>query len=138
MLLSWVGLETFGLVGVGMAFLGLYVFHSIMIYGVVRSMSGFRWQPANLRLIAMGILATAVALWARLSLAEPWGDGCWTGVGNADRSVLSAGPHAHPRAGAHRPLSPPGDGLAAGCDGDVPPAREVPCRPLITGIRRVE
>ncbi len=78
-LLSWVGLETFGLVGVGMAFLGLYIFHSIMIYGVVRSMSGFRWQPANLRLIAMGILTTAVALWARLSLAEPWA----TGVGLA-------------------------------------------------------
>ena len=76
-LLSWLGLETFGLVGVGMAFLGLYIFHSIMMYSVVRSMSGFRWQSSNVRLIAVGVITTSVALWARLSIPEPWA----TGVG---------------------------------------------------------
>jgi enterobacterial common antigen flippase len=45
--LSWVCLKSFGLNGVGIAFFGSYVFHGLMIYPVVRRLSGFRWSSAN-------------------------------------------------------------------------------------------
>jgi PST family polysaccharide transporter len=45
--LSWICLRSFGLNGVGMAFFGSYVFHGLLIYPIVRSLSGFRWSVAN-------------------------------------------------------------------------------------------
>ena len=45
--LSWVCLKSFGLNGVGIAFFGSYVFHGLMIYPIVRRLSGFRWSSAN-------------------------------------------------------------------------------------------
>ena len=47
--LSWVCLRYFGLNGTGIAFFGSYVFHGLMIYPVVRWLSGFRWSLANTR-----------------------------------------------------------------------------------------
>ncbi len=47
--LSWLCLRSFGLNGVGMAFFGSYVFHGIMIYPIVRHLSGFRWSAANIK-----------------------------------------------------------------------------------------
>ena len=41
--LSWLAVCSFGLNGAGMAFFGSYVFHGLMIYPVVRRLSGFRW-----------------------------------------------------------------------------------------------
>jgi enterobacterial common antigen flippase len=41
--LSWMCIARFGLTGAGMAFLGSYVFHGLMVYVVVRHMQGFRW-----------------------------------------------------------------------------------------------
>jgi enterobacterial common antigen flippase len=45
--LSWVFLREFGLNGTGMAFFASYVFHALMIYPIVRWLSGFRWSAAN-------------------------------------------------------------------------------------------
>jgi PST family polysaccharide transporter len=45
--LSWICLQSFGLNGAGIAFFGSYVFHGLMIYPVVRRISGFRWSAAN-------------------------------------------------------------------------------------------
>jgi enterobacterial common antigen flippase len=47
--LSWVCVRSFGLNGAGIAFFGSYVFHGIMIYPVVRWLSGFRWSAANIQ-----------------------------------------------------------------------------------------
>lgn len=47
--LSWICLKLFGLNGAGIAFFGSYVFHGLMIYPVVRWLSGFRWSDANKR-----------------------------------------------------------------------------------------
>ncbi len=71
-LLGWFGLKLFGLVGSGMAFLGLYIFHWCMILVVVRRISGFSWSPANLHLSLLGVGTVAATLWMRLSLPEPW------------------------------------------------------------------
>ena len=39
----------FGLTGATMAFFGLYIWHGILIYVIVRRLSGFRWSAANRR-----------------------------------------------------------------------------------------
>jgi len=45
--LSWLCVSSFGLEGAGMAFFGSYVFHGLMIYPVVRRLSGFRWSTES-------------------------------------------------------------------------------------------
>jgi PST family polysaccharide transporter len=45
-----VGGNRFGLKGAGMAFFGTYIFEWLIIYAVVRSLSGFRWSAANKRI----------------------------------------------------------------------------------------
>ena len=45
--LAWWCVRTFGLNGAGMAFFGSYVFHILMIYPIVRKLSGFRWSAEN-------------------------------------------------------------------------------------------
>jgi PST family polysaccharide transporter len=47
--LVWVCVRAFDLNGAGMAFFGSYVFHGLMIYPIVRRLSGFRWSAANKR-----------------------------------------------------------------------------------------
>jgi antigen flippase len=39
----------FGLTGATMAFAGLYIWHGILIYVIVRRLTGFRWSAANRR-----------------------------------------------------------------------------------------
>jgi PST family polysaccharide transporter len=48
--LAWVFVTRFGLNGSGAAFLGLYLWQGVLIYIVVRRLSGFRWSLENLRL----------------------------------------------------------------------------------------
>ena len=45
--LSWLFLGWFGLNGTGIAFFGSYVFHVVLIYCIVRRLSGFRWSAEN-------------------------------------------------------------------------------------------
>ncbi|WP_204310238.1 polysaccharide biosynthesis C-terminal domain-containing protein, partial [Enterobacter cloacae] len=42
--LAWILVPRVGLVGAGMAFFGLYIWHGILIYVLVNRMSGFRWS----------------------------------------------------------------------------------------------
>jgi PST family polysaccharide transporter len=48
--LAWLLVPRFGVIGAGAAFFGLYVWHSVLIYLVVRRLTGFRWSSANLKL----------------------------------------------------------------------------------------
>ena len=45
--LTWVCVDAFGVVGAGLAFFGSYLFHLILIYPIVRRLSGFRWSLQN-------------------------------------------------------------------------------------------
>jgi enterobacterial common antigen flippase len=45
--LAWICVRLFGLNGAGIAFFGSYVFHGILIYPIVRQLSGFRWSKAS-------------------------------------------------------------------------------------------
>ena len=44
---AWLGVHFFGLNGTGIAFFAGYAFYWVLIYLIVRSVSGFRWSPAN-------------------------------------------------------------------------------------------
>jgi enterobacterial common antigen flippase len=45
--LTWICVRSFGLVGAGIAFFASYVFHALMIFPIVRRLSGFRWSLEN-------------------------------------------------------------------------------------------
>lgn len=45
--LTWLCVKRFGLNGAGIAFFGSYVFHGLIIYPIVRGLSGFRWSAEN-------------------------------------------------------------------------------------------
>jgi len=47
--LTWFCVQAFGLAGAGIAFFASYVFHGLMIYPIVRRLSGFRWTGENRR-----------------------------------------------------------------------------------------
>ncbi|WMT92838.1 O-antigen translocase [Pelagibacterium sp. H642] len=55
LLVPWLGVD-----GAGIAFLGLYAWHSMLVYLVVRSLSGFRWNRGNIRLGGVYFAATAL------------------------------------------------------------------------------
>ena len=57
--LSWLCVKSFGLNGAGMAFFGSYIFHGLMIYPIVRGVSGFHWSVANRQtgLIVLALIA---------------------------------------------------------------------------------
>ncbi len=44
---SWICVRSFGLNGAGIAFFASYIFHWLLIYPIVRRLSGFRWSAAN-------------------------------------------------------------------------------------------
>ncbi len=45
--LAWICVRLFGLNGAGIAFFGSYVFHGLLIYPIVRRLSGFRWSAES-------------------------------------------------------------------------------------------
>ncbi|HYZ82793.1 MAG TPA: O-antigen translocase [Bryobacteraceae bacterium] len=48
--LTWILIEAIGLDGAGIAFFGAYVFHGVLIYVLVRRLTGFRWTRENTKL----------------------------------------------------------------------------------------
>lgn len=59
--LAWLLVKLFGLTGAGAAFAGLYVWHGILTYVIVRQLSGFRWSASNLT-IGVVFLTAAMAV----------------------------------------------------------------------------
>lgn len=57
--LAWACVSTFNLKGAGIAFFGSYIFHVLMIYVIVRRLSGFRWSSANMQtsFLFLGLIA---------------------------------------------------------------------------------
>ncbi|MEQ1955514.1 O-antigen translocase [Mesorhizobium sp. CN2-181] len=69
--LAWFLVGQFGLVGAGIAFFGLYVWHGVLIYWISRRLSGFRWSGVNMMLAMAYLLAAALVLSAFYML-PPW------------------------------------------------------------------
>jgi enterobacterial common antigen flippase len=57
--LAWQCVHWFGVQGAGIAFFGSYVFHVLLIYPLVRRLSGFQWSASNVRTAAVLALMTA-------------------------------------------------------------------------------
>jgi enterobacterial common antigen flippase len=47
--LSWLLVSRYGVAGAGMAFFGSYVFHALLVYPIVRRMTGFSWTRDSAR-----------------------------------------------------------------------------------------
>lgn len=60
----------FGVVGAAMAFGGLYLWHSVLIYAIVRRMSGFRWSEVNRKLGSVLMFSIVMVFCAFLSLPD--------------------------------------------------------------------
>jgi PST family polysaccharide transporter len=58
--LSLIFLRYFGLNGAGIAFFGSYIFHGLIIYLIVRQLSGFRWSSANRQTALLFLISIAV------------------------------------------------------------------------------
>jgi enterobacterial common antigen flippase len=66
--LAWVCISSFGLNGVGIAFFGSYIFHVLMIYFMVRQLSGFRWSRANIQTSFLFLVLIVVVFFSYYAL----------------------------------------------------------------------
>jgi antigen flippase len=73
--LAWLLVNRFGAVGAGEAFFGLYVWHSLLIYLIVRRLTGFRWSPENRRLGLQFLPVTALVFTGFYFLPFAWAAG---------------------------------------------------------------
>lgn len=71
--LVWLGMSLFGLVGTGMAFLGMYLFCWLLVFLVTRKLSGFRWSNEILRLSAYFVPVVVAVFLVVCLLPMPWG-----------------------------------------------------------------
>ncbi len=62
--LAWICVSQFKLNGAGIAFFGSYIFHVLMIYMIVRRLSGFRCSSANLHTNILFQSLIVVVFWA--------------------------------------------------------------------------
>ena len=76
--LSWFLVSSHGVRGAGMAFFGSYVFHVLLIFPIVRHMTGFAWSKENVRTALVGL--QGVASWPFSGLhpqsPPPWAFCC--------------------------------------------------------------
>jgi PST family polysaccharide transporter len=85
---AWLMVPFIGLAGAGAAFFILYVCHTIVIYALVRRLSGFRLSPDNRRAATFTIMG-AVGLFVS-SLTLPFGPAMALAIGVvATASVIS-------------------------------------------------
>lgn len=60
LLFAWLGMASFGVTGIGMAFLAMNVTYAVLIFTVVRRYYGFTPSGTNIRLLSVFTTATAV------------------------------------------------------------------------------
>ena len=88
--LAWLLVSKFGRVGAGMAFFGLYVWHGVLIYVIVRRLTGFRWSAANSGHVLIFLPASGLVFCAFSCLAAMAGHGDWLRCGRSKRALLAA------------------------------------------------
>jgi antigen flippase len=66
--LGFILIRYFGLAGATMGFFGLYVWHGLLVYVIVRKLSGFRWSAETRRTALMYLCVLAVVFSAFLAL----------------------------------------------------------------------
>jgi PST family polysaccharide transporter len=73
--LAWVLVQRFGHRGAGMAFFASYVFHGLMLYPIVRSLTGFRWSDSTRRTGLVFLSSVAAVFCAFQTLPQAWAIG---------------------------------------------------------------
>src|ERR1700730_3311320 len=68
--LAWVCVTVFALNGAGIAFFGSYIFHVLMIYLIVRRLSGFEWSSENIRVGLLFILFVGLVFCSFVELPD--------------------------------------------------------------------
>src|SRR4029077_1423392 len=68
--LAWVCVTVFALNGAGIAFFGSYIFHVLMIYLIVRRLSGFEWSSENIRVGLLFILFVGLVFGSFVELPD--------------------------------------------------------------------
>jgi O-antigen/teichoic acid export membrane protein len=69
--LVWICVPRFGLNGAGIAFFGSYLFHWLLIYPIVRCVSGFRWSRENWQLGFLVLACVAAVFYGSNVLPQP-------------------------------------------------------------------
>ena len=69
--LVWLAVPSYGVTGAGIAFFGSYAFHGLIIYPVVRRLTGFRWSPAPAR-ACLVFLVLVTVVFVGFSALPPW------------------------------------------------------------------
>ncbi|MGO4440692.1 O-antigen translocase [Rhizobium sp. RAF56] len=69
--LAWILVAKFGLSGAGAAFFGLYVWHTVVIYFIVRRLTGFRLSLAN-RKLGLIFLTSSGLVFCSVQLLPVW------------------------------------------------------------------
>ncbi len=98
--LLWIGIRLWGLPGTGVAFFGLYVYYSVLMYFVARRLAGFAWSIPNTRLALIAIPTVAFVFAAPAVLPSPWhfiAAGAATAAASvySFRTLLSLSGHQH-------------------------------------------
>ena len=58
---TWLCLHWIGLSGAGIAFFGSYILHGLLLYPIVRRLTGFRWSTANVKAGSIYMILTVFA-----------------------------------------------------------------------------
>jgi antigen flippase len=76
--LAWVCVSAYGLKGAGIAFFGSYVFHVLMVYVIVRKLSGFRCSTENIKTTSLFLALIGVVFCSYYALPPLWAVGVGT------------------------------------------------------------
>lgn len=70
--ISWLCVKYYGLKGAGIAFFISYVFHGLMIYPIVRQLTGFHWSTVNIMTGLLFLSSIAMVFCGFYVLPAPW------------------------------------------------------------------
>jgi PST family polysaccharide transporter len=87
--MAWALVSAFGVRGAGAAFALSYVFHGLMLYPIVRRMTGFRWTAANAR-TACGFVGLVGVVFAGFHALPPLLAGAFGAAAFAAAAAYSA------------------------------------------------
>jgi len=87
--LAWLLVGPLGVNGAGVAYFGLYVWHTIVVYAIVRRMSDFRWSSTN-RQLGIIFLPLIAGVFASLYVLPLWLGTVVGAVGTAASGMYSA------------------------------------------------
>jgi antigen flippase len=76
--LAWFFISEYGLKGAGIAFFGSYISHGLIVYVIVRRLSGFRWSTENQRTGLMFLSAIALVFCGFYVMPLAWAVGAGT------------------------------------------------------------